>query len=487
MSDQELPASGMVDATALSPYVEKLCGSLTAGWIPCNAAWLSEIQARIKDGIYDRSVDLLVEDIRQDFSLFAYCVRELAQVISSYTTQDDARLDPVRTLKRAQLSQLKAVLNVKPGAVSPHLFEAGKEFQTRILVMSMKAARAAEALSPSYQINSETAFSCGLFRQLGLALIAWNYPHVYSRVVLQFKSDTALDQALGRLLGVTPSLLGITLARQWRLSPAVLGGMGDREAQESPEIKATAERLEKLCKMGESIARASDPKNYPEAIHDWSAAKVEIERLLGDRGMQTLLDRVDGACRAYRSLCPQMFQAPEIDSARVEISVREGFGAKLFKRNTHIAQCPEFLKVQLRGLYSRMDGRSMSSEAIQTLIRQSAIAVGFSRGCVYLVEPERQVLAPRLNLGETRHCRCRVTSYSLDGSSENLVTQAYNSSSVLMSSGASLCLAGVIGGLDRLGVLYLEMPKENLEMRQEALLECFSAINQALGDCLSIF
>lgn len=48
-----------------------------------------------------------------------------------------------------------------------------------------------------------------MFRQLGLDLISWNYPSIYSRAITAHRvRGTELDLELDKLLGISPLQIG---------------------------------------------------------------------------------------------------------------------------------------------------------------------------------------------------------------------------------------------------------------------------------------
>ena len=468
----------------VSPQAAALCRNLNSAWFPVNPVIYARVRKGLRSGLYNNDVTALVEEVKSDFSLFGYCVRELSKLVQRADPASCGGRDPIELFYAVELEQLRSILSVDIHSISKHSFADISNVQARRLYQSVASATVAEALAPACEINPDTSFCCALFRQLGLTLIAWNYPHLYQRALSDQPPPGGLDQALGKMLGMSPALLGLTLAREWRISSNVLCGMTSPRAEEGPSVRRLGERLRKVCEVGEALARANDPAHYPTSAQDWSAASQAIEKILGRHGLAVILDKIDSRCREYEQFCPELFN----DSVRVKVneSIRHSVGQWGFERNPHIAKCPVFLRDQLEQLYMQLDGRSVSSEAVQTLVKQCILAVGFSRGCVYLLEPDRRALVPRLTMGDSRLCRYKVATYSLEQGPLNPIVEAYNSCSVLVTGNAVLCLAGALGSMERLGVLYLEIPKLVVEAKQASIVDCFCAINQALGDCLNI-
>ena len=147
---------------------------------------------------------------------------------------------------------------------------------------------------------------------------------------------------------------------------------------------------------------------------------------------------------------------------------------------------PEYLREQLHEIYRRLDGLTIGGEWICTLLRQCVSSVGFVRGCVYLVEPENRVLAPRMTIGDAKVGRYQSVRYDGGWGSANPIAQAYNSGALLVSGAGIVQFAGVIGSIARVGVLQLEIPRQHLESRERGVMNSYYAISRTLGDCLNI-
>lgn len=474
-------ASGM---SGIGPQIEKICAVLEATWFPANPNLIASLQEKIRSRGYGENVELLMADVCSDFSLFAYSAREISRIIGTGENVLASCPDPFKLFRHAGYAQLSEAIMQAPANISEHFFGHDLQLQGQQLYGAMMTAGVAETLSQAEDIDPETAFSCALFRQLGLTLVAWSYPHVFARALTNLKSGQSLDVVLGRVLGFAPSILGLNLARKWRMSQDLLYGMGASAEAESQETQLVAERLRHVCEIGEALARASDPEHYPNAHAEWASARGEIELMLGRSGMEVIFQNVEKHCGLYKQFCPELLPQRLVHQINAEIG--HSFGRACYERNTHIPKCPVFLQEQLRELYARIDGFSIKSELIQTLVRQSAFAVGFTRGCVYLLDPERRVLCPRLRFGDLREFMERPRDYSLVKENDTPVVEAFNSSAVLISGNAVLAMTGALGNVERIGVFYLEIPRVTQQARRESAIDCFCAISQALSDCLTI-
>ena len=178
-----------------------------------------------------------------------------------------------------------------------HQLSEATPLQAQRVQHAMISASTAETLAECEELPADLGFTSGVVRQLGLTLIAFNYPHVYARAVAKLADGVDLEQTLSKVLGFSPTMLGISLGRKWGLAPELQLAMGDTQRwTESDVVDDVAARLVKVCQVGEALARANDPEHYPSALSDWTTAENEITAYLGPGGMQKVRARIEHNC-----------------------------------------------------------------------------------------------------------------------------------------------------------------------------------------------
>ncbi len=200
-------------------------------WFPIDPALLARIQNNLYAGKYDNNRDRLITDLKQDTALYLFCLRRLAELASMDPDASSFARSPQLLFKDAPLPHFRDALAVQPHGVSTHHQDETKSEHAKCCEQAVVAATAAEALSKSFELDDADAYSCALLRQLGITLIAWNYPHVYNRVITGILPGQNPDELLGKMLGFSPQLLALTVAREWKLAPEILRGMGDRDSK----------------------------------------------------------------------------------------------------------------------------------------------------------------------------------------------------------------------------------------------------------------
>jgi hypothetical protein len=360
----------------------------------------------------------------------------------------------------------------------------------------MISATAAETMAGKTEVDPDLSYSAGLLRQLGLTLIAWNYPQIYKRAISKQQAPREVDRELTRTLGFSPKLLGIAMARQWGLCPELRAAIGDREAlRQCPEksqimVADAARAMSHLCEVGEALARASAPELYPTARLDWKYAKDEITEILGDDGIGLIQRKLKENCESYLKTVPSAFK--EIGKLQREPEPHAVSG-NILEKNRYIKSCPPDLADALIHFYQQLSPSSVSQSQLNQLVREIIPLAGFANGCIFLLEPEEMKLIPKAKIGKPLPERARERSaLSISTNSDDPVLAAYNcntpivESKTLQDTIGTASIACVLGRKQRVGVLYLEVDPAMLRSQSINPLLCFKAVCQALCDCLKL-
>lgn len=465
-------------------------------WFPPNPDLLNRIRQGLDEGSYDLDVDFLISELKTDFALLSYCIRELVRLYKADNEPLPRNSSPIEMLRVAGIERLKKILRAQPEQISPYTLENINDLQAARLKEVLISASTAEVIAEKSNLDLETGFSSGFLRQLGLALVSWNYPNIYRRTLRQINKGRNLDQALTAELGFSPGLLGLTIARQWGVSAEIRSAMGDPQAlgandgQKNSAIRRVGDTLAKICEIGEALARANDPANYPDARSDWETARREIEHRLGNDGIKQIQHKVRENCENYIKLLPESFKsAVEIQP---ELRIKTQLSDTLHARNRYVRDCPEKLRNKVLALYARIDERRISRDNVIFWAREILPLTGFPRGCIFLLEPESALLVPRLALGDAALDDYKPVSCSGGVSESNRVAAAFQCSTPLIErdartlNGNTGYIACVIGSVQRAGVLYLEFSAEQARETGGEAITAFKAASQALNDCFNV-
>jgi hypothetical protein len=488
-----------IDITAELSHNRNLqlaCQRVEAAWFPVNPALLDKITSGLAEGRYDLDVEFLISELKSDFALFTWTLKELSKMVREQKVPIPVRASPMAMFQAAGLQTLKLILNTAPKALLEHSFEQMNDLQMKRLQEAIISATTAEMLSKTKKIDQDISYSTGLLRQLGLALIAWNYPTVYRRALLSLQAGTSLELALTRALGFSPSLLGIVMAQRWGLAPELRYALGDsnvrREASEKhiESLEQSGEMLAKLCEIGEALARANNPEHYPSAARDWDESRQFIEQSLGHEGIRLIRQRIKEYYDQYVNSFPDIFRDRLDIQPERKITVKQD--EHCISRNRHVKECPLALRQEFQTLYAFLMPGMVSREGVGMLAQQIIPKSGFYRGCVYIVEPSTQMLVPRLKTGDVALSQYQAISCNPGASATNPLIAAFRCSTPIVENGTFTgddgpsFIASVIGNNQRAGVLYLEMDTKLAHDLDSRPLSIFKAILQAFNDCLNL-
>ena len=474
--------------------VERAINHVNDYWIPVNQKLLTKIQSDLERGTYDYHFDSLIKEIRGDISLFTYCLRELLTLLRSEGVPLPASKNPIHLMEHAGLARLRKVLDVEPEKISRHTLDEAQTPQIERFKETLVSASTAEVLSEKYDLDPSTAFSSAVLRQLGLTLIAWNYPTIYQETITSLKPGDLLDARLAKSLGFSPSLLAMKLFNQWGVSTRSCRALGlldeDEIDEEEMILNATGQTIAKLCRIGEALARAHAPDYYPDAQSDWENARAEIEVALGERGMELVQEKFRGNSEMYISHLPHMFKP-----ALVLDTPRELLGIDHNKKGSHnpfLQVCSRAVRESLKALYPRLDPDGVSKDALRLLVRDIIPNAAFTGGAVYTIDPGIMMLVPQIEIGSVELRRLDPVDYSVVMSNGDFVSVAYQTKDPLIAHKSAVDgtiftgIATVFGYSQRVGVLYLEIPYDKFTKDEEQHVVHLRAFAQTLNDCLNL-
>ena len=458
-------------------------------WFPVNPELLGRIKDDLSRGMYDQNVAALFTDVRQDFSLFLYCLRELRAMLQAVGAE--VPVSPKDLFLGAGIESLKEILSVEESELSLHRLKTITPLQQSRLEEALLSASTAQVLASSHNLDGNACFSAALLRQLGLTLIAWNYPTVYENAIQSLDKTGDLDIAITEILGYSPALLAIRILESWGLHTELVSAIAPVEPDwfESEALlgATAAPTFASICTVAEALARANHPEVYPSAEKDWDHAEPIISQQLGPDGLRVIRTIFLESCAGYVGVVRAIFRGGTmLDPEYRQYSHRH---TGLIQRNPYIAQCRPHLEKRLTAFYEEL-ARSpvISQQQIATLAHEIIPSAGFRGGIVYTIEPAVLRLVPQLLFGQ-RHGQsnewidAQVLSEPVARAFESItpITIEYT-----VQEHRIVSIAGVLGYSQRVGVVYLEVPRESFLQSSAAFMVHFKAISQTFNECLKL-
>ncbi len=477
-STSENPAAKPLAAMRAERYTSE-------AWFPVNPLVLRNIRKKMKENFYSSAAELL-KDIEQDLSLFTYCLRQLCQ---SSRTQDSKNSIFMR-LKALSLRDLQALVPVSESRVSSHKFANTNEIQARQWKQLVIGSTTAQALADKGALDpSQVCLGSGL-RQLGLILVAWNYPRIYENVLrYQFSDEGKLETALAGILGFTPSVLAADIVKKWGLDQSFLELMLSKQSSflAHPQASTDSQALQKYCELGEMLAQINDSEHFPGAKTHLEHVNSEIISCLGPSGLQILEQRINHSWKVVGSAIPERFNQPFSYNRHNRVALSKHSNT-LFNRNQFIQQCPPELQEQFVNVYANMIEGRVSPTSLKILLSDLVPNAGFEIGCIYMADPKRMVMVPKMMIGDAPPEEFTPIFQTSRGLLTDPLSLAQLSNTPIKGQVTTFAgdeVAYLAGSIGR-GVLYLESRQFSLKNENEVPIVRFKAIRECLCEALGI-
>ena len=475
----------------------------TAGWLPLHESVLSRIEQRFEDGTYEASRVRLKQDLKLDVSLYTFCLRELVNLENRISHELEPIIDPhahghfapSELFRTASLVELREIIHRARNEVTKYSFAAMTDFQAIQLHQSMLSAVTSETLATRTALDPEVGFTCGLLRQFGKVLIAWNYPDQYERALKDLRDKTTLDAALQKSLGFSPQALALTFARRWNLPEQIISALSDQVQKDTqgPFARASSNAIElrKICSIAEAFAQASYPDYFPNARARWNEAHAEILKHFGPQGMQSILQMAKQHFECYQGFehkLPDTVSPQNIRNRITEVVFQD----QLLRKNKSVDDLPQEVRDRITKTYKQLQPNAVLKNVIRELVKDTIPLAGFPSGCIFMYCPEKQLLSPALGIGATSYKQLPSVPVNSRVGQHNIIASAYSLKAPLraprtIASGASITtIAASLGGVNPIGVLYLETHSAFDMQPHPDVMTAFRALRQCLMDCLNL-
>ncbi|MCI5065725.1 HDOD domain-containing protein [bacterium] len=474
--------------------LERAVGHVSDFWIPVNDGLLQEIREELSAAESDSSAPQIIARLKGDFSLFFHALRVLSDILREEGASLESQ-DPILLLEKSSLDTLKKIFQSGDEEISRLSFDDGSDAQLARFHEMLVSSSTAVTLAESYGVDEQSAYSASVLRQLGLTLIAWNYPGMYQEVMNTLESGVSVEEAVSKRLGFSPQLLAIRLFQSWGYDTEFCTNYGLHDPAVGGEEclkEAMADTLVELCRVGESLARAHHPELYPSARSDWEEATQVITEKLGEGGVKKVQEKIDETLETYYTFMPEVYQHG-LDGLYelVETPESEPLSRDIIRNPFLSCISPEVAR-SLRRLYQHIDGGLDAAVTTKVFVDEVIPVAQFSGGCVYTADPSIMMLMPQYPFGDLQLKKPQGVDYSVVLSNADIISLAFQDPEPVveyrMNEAGELmtAVAGMFGGTQRVGVLYLELPEMVSDFEKDEQVLNFQAMRHALVECLRL-
>ncbi|MFN8389739.1 MAG: HDOD domain-containing protein [Bdellovibrionota bacterium] len=481
----------------------KAAQQLSLAWFPANPQIVDLVRHRFQESYYVDRRELLIEDLRSDCSLYLYCIRELLTLLRDTRKEGDrgvSHQELSTLLVDASLEQIEEALALGRKNISVHSLKSMSESQAERLEESLLSVSTAELLAEKVGLSATLGFNAALLRQLGLTLIAWNYPNVYRQAldaVCEGRDELnlELDSAIHSSVGFSPGMLGMKLAQLWGLADNVADVIGANatleKAQSSEAVRGAGDgqsrALLHICAVGEAFARANNPERYPTARADWRVAEAVIKSHLGPEGVRSIQSKALQLRGPYASQLPALFRLSDFETERTESQDGQPSGSA-YEANVFLKACSRPIRDKFWPVYEKL-GETVSGELLREFAHSLLPSLGFDVSCYFVVDPARGELCPALKVGNPSFVRAKAVSMTDPKSALNPVRVALHRKAPISGQGIvgqadKTFYVGSIGVDHGVGVIYAELsPQASADVRKNPTM-VFQALRRCLNDLL---
>lgn len=476
----------MTDSGAVRLQNEKLKTAsehIGDNWLPLNSGVFKIIVEKIENNFYENDKEQLINDLKGDIGLLTFSIKELSKL------SDQKHQSIYESLRNCCLKEFRKILDKCKQASSKHKLSESSYEQINQLNSMLTSSAISETLAGANKLDSETAFLAAIFRKVGLTFIAWNYPNVFKNCLGSSGTEEELTENLNRALGFSPAMLGIRLAKEWEMPLNLIEVMDpSKDPPSDPEVSQAATSIVQLCKIGELLASLNNDNYQIKQEGSWNHARNEILKNLGSKGFKLIEENINRISKHYLSVLPALSTSSL--ARKIEQFSKSSSGHTLYHSNAYVKFLAKDIQDDLRDFYSLITPEGLSKDSVSFLHSRLIPSMGFTTGCLYLVDPVSHALIPRLALGDSKLSAYESFNILAHENAEHPLLKAFVASTPVVKhddeGNEVIFLYGALGSLQRSGVLQLELSQALRKNNKVNPVLYFRSLIRALEDCLGL-
>lgn len=453
------------------------------GWFPPQHGTLCSVRRYFTQPAAERNRARLIDDVQMDPALLLRCLKALPSAAGS--NFDPA--DPLAALATLEEEKLKSILPVNERAVSDHRLRSSTRFQAVQYEEMVLTGVASREFASHAEVSPSQALIAATVRQLALSLIAWNFPHIFTKAMFKYRKEgTDLHDTLATHLGVHPIELCSHFAKQCQLSDSIQNAI--TSSRTSGLVKGSQNSsLLLICEASELFAQSKHPTAHPLAGQRWEERRAELPFPIDEEIEQKVIVETVQLMQHIAAGAAEAMVTPLLSEVSPLLGGFPRAIAVLTEHNRWLRSLAPELEALAVSIYRHIRPGEVSIDAVRILVDAFIPACHFREGCLYLLDRSGALLIPSLRCGEQPLGSFQPVAVQ----SQHIISDALFLSAPFSRQGGGLMktslrfYAGSVPSSKHTGVLYLE-----LEQQQEAEaisslpLDAFQATRQMLADAL---
>jgi hypothetical protein len=426
---------------------------VSKGWIPIHPSSLERVNTLLSTQSSDALSEQIITEVVKDPGLFLWTTRFLNE---KKTQSNHNKSDPLTMIKAFPKEKLCEIFsNPQP---SPRLQRPtpGQKLSSRT---TTTAALAVRASSRRLGLDQDNLCSSAHFRSLGMSLISWNYPRIFSQCLSRAKiSATEVEFEIEKMLGAGPKAVTEKLLQQWQVTDEL------RALIHHPQ---SVDAL--ILEGAELFAKSREPKSFPTADALWKTKQDSYKEVLPS----DLLEELDLELAVVTK--QQSFDSPQQELPPA---------VPPMLTNPTLLKCDPYVRQILNRVYQLVTPGMLSPPALRALAGEAISLLGFSGGCLLIAKNEHRLI-PSLRLGGTplEYFKNLLTTEHGISLAGPFTSNLYHSQGIGVRGENTLRLSTGFINSKQPSVLYLECPLEQNVTIQE-MSRRFHVIHHALAHAL---
>ncbi len=448
------------------------------GWMPASPELVARMNHRVSSGEYLSDPAALLEDLKLDLGTFGRIIPRLGPPSNSI----HGYVSPIENAVGMPIESLCALLPKNPAAISRHRLEHGTAALRSAIACSVTSSVAAESFAASaaecgVPITAGEAFSASVLRQIGLNLLAWNYPANFIRILRGHPSSTAeQEREFRRVFGHTPLSLAAACAKRWNILPAI------SESLEPKTVQPAARFLREICELGDSFGRKHHRDLFPAAEKEWNDNCGRLGELIGTDNAAEIAERVEAGLEERLQI---LFKAEPRRFNQTFARVRPQKRKPVWIQNPFLKRLPDEISAPLVKVHESLESGGGIISALSELAANAIPQSGFVRGLICLQSEQDQELRLAFRIGlEPKDARDARRIRGLAEAAVEAKDSAIPLLKEVRSGVEKVTRISSNFGSRQAGVLVLELSHEAAEDPSRDNIACFQAVRKCLECCI---